>query len=174
VPVLVELVTVTLVLIAVGQPALTGIFAASAVAYLVVLGCRKAGLAEDAQAVAGASVGAHGMLTDALVNCETIKCFNAGWIARDRFTRATRLLEDRWAGLQRQRLRMRLAAASTFALSVAAPIAFVMHAVAQGETTVGGFVLPNVYMLQLVRPLEMLGTASREIALLPENRSGAI
>jgi ATP-binding cassette subfamily B protein len=37
-------------------------------------------------------------------------------------------------------------------------------AVATGSLTVGGFVLANVYMLQLVRPLEMLGAAARDIA----------
>ncbi|MEP6877156.1 MAG: hypothetical protein ABI887_22565 [Burkholderiales bacterium] len=66
--------------------------------------------------------------------------------------------------LQRQRARMGFAVTATFALSMTASLAIAIHAEAQGTLTTGGFVLANVYMLQFVRPLEMLGTAARDVS----------
>jgi len=164
VPVLVELATVTLVLASLGQPALMATFAGTALAYLGVMGLRTSALREGAHAVSHASADAHGMLADGLLNVETIKCFGAEGLARDRFGRASDVLEERWARLQSQRLRMGFAVTATFALSMTASLAIAVHAVAQGALTTGGFVLANVYMLQVVRPLEMLGTATRDLS----------
>ena len=164
VPVLVELATVTLVLASLGQPALMATFAGTALAYLGVMGLGQSALREGAHAVSHASTDAHGMLADGLLNVETIKCFGAEGPARDRFGRATDVLEERWARLQSHRLRMGFAVTATFALSMTASLAIAVHTVAQGALTTGGFVLANVYMLQVVRPLEMLGTATRDLS----------
>ena len=163
-PVLVELMTVTIVLVSLGQPALMATFAATALAHVALLCLGRAGLKDVARAVSDASVEAHGMLSDGLLNCETIKCFNAGKTVRDRFERAIGVLEERWAKLQRARWRMGFAATATFALSMTALLAIALHAVLHGTPTVGGFVLANVYMLQVVRPLEMVGAAARDMS----------
>jgi ABC-type multidrug transport system fused ATPase/permease subunit len=163
VPVLVELVTVTLVLVSLGQSALMATFALTALAYLAVLGFWTFQLEDGAHAVSDANLDAHGMLTDCLLNCETVKCFSAERTARDRFTAVTGVLEDRWVDLHRERARMGLALSATFALSMAASLASAVHATANGTLSVGGFVMANVYMLQVVRPLEMLGAASRDL-----------
>ncbi len=164
VPVLVELVTVTLVLVTLGQPALMVAFAATALAYLLVLVLSKSGLRVHAHAVSNASIDAHGMLADGLINVETIKCFGAERTARDRFARATGALEECWTSLQRARFRMGLVVTATFALSMTALLVIAVHALLRGTLTTGGFVLANVYMLQLVRPLEMLGAAVRDMS----------
>jgi len=104
------------------------------------------------------------LLTDGLLNVETIKCFSAERTARDRFGKAADRLEGRWAILQRQRLRLGFVATATFALSMTASLAIAVHAVTQGTLTTGGFVLANVYMLQVLRPLEMLGSAARDVS----------
>ena len=163
-PVLVELVTVTVVLVSLGQPALMATFAFTALAYLAVLIACTLQIKDGAQAVSDASLDVHGLLTDGLLNYETIKCFSAEPTACDRFARATGALEDRWAGLHRQRTRMGLALTATFALSMAVSLAIAVHAVTHGTLSVGGFVLANVYMLQVVRPLEMLSAAARDLS----------
>jgi ABC-type multidrug transport system fused ATPase/permease subunit len=164
VPVLVELVTVALVLASLGQPALIATFVGSALAYLAVMGLPRYGFRDAAQAVSNASIDAHGLLTDGLLNIEAIKCFGAERTARDRFGKAADRLEGRWARLQRHRLRMGFAVTATFALSMSASLAIAVHAVTQGTLTTGGFVLANVYMLQVLRPLEMLGSAARDLS----------
>ena len=164
VPVVVELVTVTIVLASLEQPALIGTFACTALAYLAVMGLPRSGLKEAAHATSSASTDVHGLMTDSLLNLETIKCFSAERTACDRFGKATEWLEGRWATLQQQRLRMGVAATATFALSMAASLAVAVHAVTQGTLTTGGFVLANVYMLQVLRPLEMLGSAARDLS----------
>lgn len=163
-PVMIELVTVTLVLASLGQPALIATFASTALAYLAVIGAPRPRFKEAAQAVSDASINANALLTDGLLNVETIKCFSAELTARDRFGQAADRLAGHWATLQRERMRIGFAATATFALSMTASLAIAIHAVTQGTLTTGGFVLANLYMLQVLRPLEMLGSAAREVS----------
>jgi ATP-binding cassette subfamily B protein len=51
-----------------------------------------------------------------------------------------------------------------FAVALLACLTIAAEAVAKGQLSVGGFVLTSVYMLQLVRPLETLGMAARDLA----------
>ena len=164
VPVLVEIITVTLVLHSLGEPLLMTTFAASALAYLAALRFRGAGVGSSARGVSEAGIDANGMLMDGLLNVETIKCFGAEETTRVRFDAANRLLERRWAIFQRERLSVGLTSAAVFALSMGALLAVAVHGVLHGRLTVGGFILANVYMLQMARPLEMLGTAVRDLS----------
>ncbi len=164
VPVLAEIVTVTLVLSSLGQPLLVTCFGATALAYLAVLRFRGVEIRNSARGVSEASIVMNGMLMDGLLNVETIKCFGAEKTTRVRFDAANRLLERRWSTFQRERLRVGLTVAAVFALSMTALLAVAIHAVLNGTLTAGGFVLANVYMLQVARPLEMLGTAARDLS----------
>ena len=163
-PVLVELVTVTLVLLSLGQPAMVATFGATALAYLVVVGICARRLESVAQAVSDANLRTQDMLTDALLNYETIKYFGAERSTRDRFDAASQVLERRWTRLHDERTRLGLALTVTFVLSLTASLALAIQAVADGTLSVGGFVLANVYMLQIVRPFEMLGAAARDLS----------
>ena len=163
VPVLVEAVTVTLVLIALGQPALTATFAVTAIAYFAVMGWRTADLGAAAQAVSNAGIDAHAMLADGLINYEPIKCFGAERRTLETFDRSSGILEHCWARLQRQRLNLGLAVTVIFALSMTTSLVIATRAVASGTLTVGGFVLANLYMMQVIRPLEALSCAVRDV-----------
>lgn len=163
VPVLVELATVTVVFIHLGQPALTATFAATALAYLLVFALGTSGLRMRAQAVSDAGLDTHATLTDHLLNHEVIKLFNAQTMARERLGMATAALESQWVRLLWQRTHLGIALAATFALSMATSLWLAAAAVAAGSLTIGGFVLANVYMLQMVRPLEMLSAAARDV-----------
>lgn len=163
-PVLVEVVAVLAVLVHLEQPALVASFAVSAVAYLSVCGIGALRLQARARAVSEASLGSHATLADSLINVEAIKCFNAEHGSRAQFAAASAELEACWAHLHRQRARTGLVVTATFAVSMAATLAIAAHALGRGTLSIGGFVLVTVYMLQLVRPLEMLGAAARDVA----------
>jgi ABC-type multidrug transport system fused ATPase/permease subunit len=163
-PVSIELVTVLVVLGHLGQPALAAIFAASAVAYAFVFANGARQVRTHGRAVSDANLRTHATFADSLLNVETIKCFNAGAAMRNRFDGATAELEGRWRGLHRQRTHVALQVVAVFGASVGGSLAVAADAVAHDTLTIGGFVLATVYMLQMVRPLELLGTAVRDAA----------
>lgn len=163
-PIVIELATVLFVLTHLGEPALAAIFAASAVAYGLVFAHGASRVRAHGRTVAQAGLQLHATLADSLLNIEAIKCFNASGAMLDRFERTAHALERHWAGLYRQRARTGLLAALLFAASVAASLFVAGQAVAAGTLTIGGFVLATVCMLQMVRPLEQLGAAVRDLA----------
>ncbi|MEO6279850.1 ABC transporter ATP-binding protein [Roseateles sp.] len=162
VPVLVEAATVAIVLLTLGQPALTLTFAATAAAYFGVMWHRTAGLSRAAQKVADTGMDVQALLTDGLMNYEPIKCFGAERTVLAGFEQTVNQLEDRWAQLQKQRLWLGVAVSAIFCISLTASLLIAAMAVADGTLTVGGFVLANLYTMQVIRPLEMVCTAVRE------------
>jgi ATP-binding cassette subfamily B protein len=163
-PALVELATVTLVVATLAPPALSVTFMASALVHVAIMKRGRRALSDAASGTSIASIAVQGQLTDALLNVEAIKSFGAESSVSDRYARATAHLARCWLNLQRQRLRMGIAAAAVFALATSTSLAVAIHSVTRGALTIGGFVLATVYMLQIVRPLDMLGGAAREIA----------
>ncbi|MEH0164787.1 ABC transporter ATP-binding protein [Paucibacter sp. JuS9] len=164
VPVMVESVTVALVLVSLGLPAMTASFAMTAVALSIAISLRMARLRATARAVSQATIDAHSHLADSLINYEPIKCFGAERSTVDRFAQLSRALEACWMRLHRTRTAIGVAVTVIFTLSLATSLAISVHAVSQGTLTVGGFVLANLYMLQMVRPLEMLCSAVRDVS----------
>jgi ABC-type multidrug transport system fused ATPase/permease subunit len=164
VPVAVELATVAVVLTTLDQVALLASFAVTAVAYLLVLKVSAPRIQANAGAVSAQALRTNGLLVDSLLNVETLKCFVAEPMAGRRLADLTRELERSWQRLYRQRTWMGIAMAVTFSLSVCASLAISIHAVGTGTLSVGGFVLANLYILQVMRPLEMLGSALRDLA----------
>jgi ABC-type multidrug transport system fused ATPase/permease subunit len=163
-PVLVEIVVMAVVLIKLGQPALVAAFGLTALAYLAVFGASSVNLVERAHQVSGASLELHALMTDHLLCSETLKCLAAEAPMHRRIASATAALESRWLELNRLRTRIGLAVTATFTLSLGASLLLAGEAVANGTLSLGGFVLANVYMLQMVRPLEVLGCAARDLS----------
>lgn len=163
VPVVVEVVAVAAILFALKQPLLVATFIATAVAYLVIFVRSVRPLTNAAHELSSAALHKHAVLMDSLLNYETIKYFNAEQSARERYADATTKLEAHWERLNMQRIKVGLAAAATFTVSVILAVVAAAGAVADGSLSIGGFVLVNVYMLQIVRPLETLGMALRDV-----------
>lgn len=163
-PVVVELVTMTLVLMHEGRPAIVAVFAAAAMAYLVIFSAGARLMRRIADKVSDSSLDAYSQLNDGLSYFETLRYFAAEGHASQRFRSASLVLERSWQGLHRLNVQVALAASGTFALSTAACLWLGAGAVAMHSMTVGGFVLTNVYMMQMVRPLESLGTAARDVS----------
>lgn len=164
VPALVEAGVMAVVLHKLDQPGLVAVFAATACLYLIVFAEGARRVARRARQVSAARLEQNALLADSLMNCETLRCFAAEPAARDRVESATRVLETSWVGLHRLRTGIALVITAIFVASLTASLFLAGDALARGAITVGGFILANLYMVQLVRPLELLGNAVRDIA----------
>jgi ABC-type multidrug transport system fused ATPase/permease subunit len=162
-PMAIELVAVIVVLGHLGQPALVAIFLCSTALYAMVFRWGLGRIRRRGTEVSAHAIAAHANLADALLNIETIKCFAAAPAARRRFGASTDSLLRSWSALHQQRLRLGLGVAAVFALSISASMAVAIRAVEQGTLSIGGLVLSTVYMLQMVRPIEVFGAALRDI-----------
>jgi len=163
-PVLVELFTMATVLIHFQQTALVATFCGAALAYLAIFSVGARSMTRAAQDVSASSLDAYAHLHEGVAHFETLRYFCAEAQASQRFRQASAVLEQRWRRLHGLNVVISLAASVTFAASTAVCLRVGADAVADGTMTVGGFVLTTVYMLQMVRPLESLGAAARDLS----------
>lgn len=162
-PVLIELITMTLILAQLDQALLLAVFCLTALAYLLIFTSAALGSSGPALAVSAASLQVHGHLQDDIGQVETLRCFGAEAQSRQRLQRATAALESSWSQLHRVHGVFAVAATLTFVVGMGASLTLAAEAAARGRLTAGGFVLANLYMLQMVRPLEVLGAAARDL-----------
>lgn len=163
VPVTIEFATIAIVLVQFGRSDFLPIFAISMVAYVLAFRLNVRGISGPSRAVSTAQVEASAVLQDLLSNGETLKSFNAEPYAQARFGRRLQKTENDWRAFYRNRARGGLLVALVFVLSLAVTVLHAAQLVATGNMTVGDFVLVGAYMLQVVRPLEMIGFAMRDI-----------
>ena len=164
VPVVVEGATVAAVLASLHQPDLILIFGVTATLYLAVMASRTRRLGTAARAVSAASIASNGIMVDGLTNIEPIKCFGAERATVNHYAAALSHLESRWRQLLLHRLQTGLATTAIFAVSMLVTLIFAVEDVRDGRLTIGGFVLVSVYLAQMVRPLELLAAASRDLS----------
>lgn len=164
VPVAIELMTMTVVLCLVGQRVFLLVVGVAVAVNSLAFWNGIAHIAQPARAVASSRIEANTILTDSLLNCETIKCFNAEATACLRFGQALRTTEEAWKLLYARKIRNSLVVSGVFALALAASVYFASRQVLQNSMTIGEFVLMNAYLLQLMQPLERVGLAIRDIA----------
>ncbi len=163
-PTLVEVVVTGAVLAALLDPEFLGILAVSLVVYAIVFAIGARRIIGPTREVSTSQVEAHATMTDSILNAETVKCFNAEAQVRDRYDGALAETERHWSLFYWRKSANGLLAAAVFALSMGAAVLLGAVRVRQGALSIGDFVALNAYMLQLVRPLETLGLAFRDIA----------
>lgn len=163
-PVCAELLLAAYVLHRLHQPVFLGLFCGAALCYAIVFGRSARRIGDSAREAAATRVAAGAVMTDGLLNFETVKAFGAEPLVTGKAGRALERSEAAWVQFYRRYARNGLAVAAVFALFLAATLTYALHAVRAGTLTVGGFVLVNTYMLQLVRPAEMLGFAVQGFA----------
>ena len=163
-PVLVQLGTVAFVLMKLGQPVFLLLF-------LVALGCYAAaftyGAMKITKAARGAStaqIEARAVMTDSILNYETVKYFTAEPMVRERLDSALSRTESEWLRFYRSRTLNGVLVATIFASFLGVTIFYAAHEVMAGRMTVGTFVLVNTYMIQLVTPLEQIGYAMQSLS----------
>lgn len=163
-PVAVEFLVVAMVLLHFDHQQYLSILGASAIGYLFVFRRGAMDIRTPAETASECHIEARGVLTDALVNCETVKYFDAELVVCNRYDAALERTEAAWRLFFRKRATNGLSVATIFAVSLGWSLTWAATDVLQGAMTIGGFVLVNTYVVRLVQPLEMLGFAIRDIA----------
>ena len=163
-PVATELGTIVVVLSRLDHPAFLGLFSGAIAAYAVVFWYAAYTIVAAARAASDSQVNAVAVMTDSILNYETVKYFTAESVVQERVSRALTQTEDGWVGFYRRYAYNGLGVATIFAGFLAVTILYAAHEVQAGQMTVGSFVLVNTYMLQVVRPVEMLGYAMQNLS----------
>jgi ABC-type multidrug transport system fused ATPase/permease subunit len=115
------------------------------------------------RAISASNIEAGGAAADSLMNVEAIKAFTAEPEFARRYGRVLQTGERHWRSFLQRRLQSGLAVAAVFGISLAGALAVGAVQVRSQALTLGGFTLLNACLLQIVRPLEMLGFAVRDI-----------
>jgi len=169
-PVTAELFTVLVILARMAPPQFLAIFCGAMVFYAGAFGYSAVAVSKSARTASAARVEAGAAITDGLLNYETVKYFTAESMVQERVGKALARSETEWITFSHLVARNGVLVASIYAAFLAATIAYTTIDVLHGEMTIGDFVLINTYILQLVRPVEMLGNAmqscSQGLALL--------
>jgi ABC-type transport system involved in Fe-S cluster assembly fused permease/ATPase subunit len=163
-PVATELGTIVVVLSRLDQPAFLWLFSGAIVAYAIVFWYSAFTIMAAAQTASDSQVNATAVMTDSILNYETVKYFTAESVVQERVSRALTLTEDGWVRFYRRWAYNGLGVATIFAGFLALTILYAAHEVQTGRMTVGSFVLVNTYMLQIVRPVELLGYAMQSLS----------
>jgi ABC-type transport system involved in Fe-S cluster assembly fused permease/ATPase subunit len=163
-PVATELGTIVVVLSRLDHPAFLGLFSGAIVAYGVVFWYSAYTIMAAAYAASDSQVNATAVMTDSILNYETVKYFTAESVVQERVSRALTQTEDGWVGFYRRYAYNGLGVATIFAGFLGVTILYAAHEVQAGRMTIGSFVLVNTYMLQVVRPVEMLGYAMQSLS----------
>lgn len=163
-PVILELSIMSTVLLVLGEPIFLGIIGATIGCYMIVFSVGAVRLTKTARAVSTAHIDANALLTDSLINYETIKSFCAERHMHQRMEDAFAQTEARWARFFSHKALNGVIVGSIFTLALGASLYIAAGAVHEGRISLGDFVLVNAYMIQMFRPMEMLGFAFRDIA----------
>jgi ATP-binding cassette subfamily B protein len=158
-PTAAELATVVVVLVRLDQPVFFWYYAAASLCYAIVFGFSVFKVQRTATAASDTSIEATATMTDSILNYETVKYFTAERVVQDKVSRALVKTEREWISFYRFYSLSGLAVATTYAAFLALMLLYAVDQVRAGAMTIGGFVLVNSYMLQLVKPIEMLGYA---------------
>jgi ATP-binding cassette subfamily B protein len=159
-----QMVLHTLVLSRLDQPAFLGLFAGAIVAYGLVFWYSTVTIMNAAHSASSSQVNATAVMTDCILNYETVKYFTAESVVQERVSRALTETERDWVGVFRRYACNGLFVATIFAVFLGVTIYYAAREVHNGRMTVGTFVLVNTYMLQIVRPVEQLGYAMQMLS----------
>lgn len=129
---------------------------------MVIAGVRA--MAAPAGAASSAAVEAGGVLSEGLLNLETVKAFGGEHTLARRYDTALGKAEQAWRQLYRKKAGGGVVLATIVTLALTGSLLLAAREVQTGRMSVGDFVLVNTYLLQLIRPLETLGYAVRDIA----------
>ena len=162
-PGLVEIALIALLVLHFLDAAFLGVLLVCAALYAAVFagGARK--VLAASRDVSAARIGVTSRLADSLLNIETVKAFGGEDALARRLDIA--LLDTRrsWRRFYSVRWRNGVLVALIFTCGMMTVLLMSLAAVRAGEMTPGGVVLISAYMLQIVRPMEMLGFAARDI-----------
>jgi ABC-type transport system involved in Fe-S cluster assembly fused permease/ATPase subunit len=139
------------------------IFAACTMAYLMVFSDGARRILRASRHVAAAKIEANARLSDGLLNVETVKAFCGEETLTRRYDLRLAEAQARWGSFYSARFANGMGVALVFCTGLGATLWLALGRVQAGTMTVGDFVLVNAWMLQINRPIELLGYAVRDI-----------
>lgn len=163
-PVAVELGTVVLVLGHLVTAQFIAMFGAAIMGYFGALIYSATTIAKVARSASTARIDATAAMTDGLLNYETVKCFTAEALVQSRVETALRRSESEWVQFYRRYAINGLLVGGVFASFLAGIVFCASEDVLRGGMSLGNFILINTYMIQIVRPIEMLGYAMQGVS----------
>ena len=162
-PVIIEIALISAVLAVFLSPGFIIILLLSVIGYGTVFAIGVAQITGPSREISSTQIEAYASLTDSILNSETIKYFTAENHINEHYDNRLATAESGWAKFYAYKTQNGLLVASVFALSLGSAITLAASQVMQGHMTIGDFVLINVYMLQIIRPMEQLGDAFKSI-----------
>jgi len=162
-PIAIELIIIMTIMASLFKPVFLIILGLTTFAYGAAFTLGMSRISGPIQNVADAQIKTFSALTDSLLNYETIKYFTAEQPVNDKYDCYLAKSERQWAIFLGRKSMNGLLIAGIFALSLGSSIIIASEEVRQGHMTIGGFILINSYMLQIIRPLEILGGAFRDM-----------
>jgi ABC-type transport system involved in Fe-S cluster assembly fused permease/ATPase subunit len=156
-PVIAEFSTIFIVLSTLDQPMFFAFFAGACVVYATVFTVTSQRVSRIAQSASERSIDASAIMTDSILNYETVKYFTAEDVVQRRLSRALMATEREWLSFYRLYSVGGIAVATTYAAFLALTVLYAAYQVQAGAMTIGGFLLVNSYMLQVVGPIESIG-----------------
>lgn len=146
------------------NPVFLVILAFSAIAYTFTFARGAAKISEPSRDLSAKQIESHGVMTDSLLNYETVKYFTGEKFVENRYDSTLQKAENKWVLFYRRKMTNGFALAVIFALSIGTANWVATQQVMQGALTVGTLIIVNAYMMQIIGPLEQLGSAFTNIA----------
>lgn len=162
-PMAVQLAVMACIICIVVGPSILGIIAAFLVLYCVIFGRGMSRLNRPLKSYSSSQVAAAGLAVEGLSLIETIKAYAAEEEVWQRYHKLLHTTRGHWIEFTRRRFQNGLAATVVFAFLVCGATIYAGSLAAQGRISVGSFVLIGTYVIQLVRPIELIGYAIRDI-----------
>jgi ATP-binding cassette subfamily B protein len=163
-PVCAELGTILLVLRGFAQPIFIGLFCGALACYAIAFSRAAVRVSTAAKEASAAHVAANATMIDSLLNYEVVKYFAAEALVQRKVSQALTCTEVAWVRFFQRYARNGLGVAAIFAVFLAATLLTATREVLARRMTIGDFVLVNSYMLQVVRPVEMIGYAMQGLS----------
>jgi ATP-binding cassette subfamily B protein len=163
-PIAVELATIVVVLSRLDQPAFLLFFSGAIVCYSVLFAFAARRTQEAAKSGSAAQIDANAVMTDSILNYETVKYFAAETVVQRSVRGALVRTEAEWVRFSRQFAINGLCVATVYTTFLALTVLYAARETEAGRISIGTFVLMNAYVLQIVRPVEMLGSAVQALA----------
>jgi ATP-binding cassette subfamily B protein len=159
-----ELITATVILWHLHQPVLLLLFGAAIVAYGIVFAPSVIRMTERASAASLAAMDSSALMTDSILNYEVLKYFTAESMMHDRFGEALSHTESEWMRFFRYQAISGVLTSTVYAAFVAVTIVYATHLVNRFALSVGDWVLVIALISQIMRPVEVLSLAIRQLA----------
>jgi len=163
-PIAVELATIVVVLSRLDQPVFLLFFSGAMVCYSVLFAFAARRTQKAAKSGSAAQIDANAAMTDSILNYETVKYFAAETVVQRSVRGALVRTEAEWVRFSRQFAVNGLCVSTLYTAFLGLTVLYAARETEAGRISIGTFVLMNAYVLQIVRPVEMLGSAVQTLS----------